>query len=470
MSGIAPYHDAPRADPFPPPGCKVVAAASLIRHSSIYANDDEFEDYMSPFIQRVEAAKRNEVEIDQDSPLAFLNSWKSPINDDNLEDVTEPGKADAKELGKRSRELYKHLFPPKRLGKHRSQDERSHPQKKKVPPFKIWSASSSRDVTTSKEWIKGAFPWWQEGKNGEGDGTIISLVKVPNNDSNWANSLTPHKICPAFTKEAGKPEAQEWLEHYGPPILERLKGFAPDLHFELNDVIAMFMLCGYETVIYKSRESAFCSSDIFAPDDFRSFGYWNDIKYHHIVGYASPVAPYLGVGWLNTSTHNLLSVYSDPHPHSTSSLEDDDLTSKKKKKKPSLPPPSNPPDATHSQLFFPYVTHREEPPLAAVALGIWNTTHLPSDHMLKERLWKTSHLLPFLGHITLERLSCPVRPPATGDFVRVVINGAPQALPYCFDGPGQSCPMAEFEQHVKERVERYSDREGVCKKQDSFNE
>lgn len=40
MSGIAPYHDAPGASILPPPGCRVSAAAFLIRHSCIYGELD----------------------------------------------------------------------------------------------------------------------------------------------------------------------------------------------------------------------------------------------------------------------------------------------------------------------------------------------------------------------------------------------------------------------------------------------
>jgi hypothetical protein len=95
--------------------------------------------------------------------------------------------------------------------------------------------------------------------------------------------------------------------------------------------------------------------------------------------------------------------------------------------------------------------------------------------MLKERKWKTSHLLPFLGHITIERLACDVEEFAeedgeSRDFVRVVINGAPQPLPYCNDGPGGSCGLEEFAQHVKDRVEMYKDQEGACKKADEDDE
>ena len=35
---------------------QVTAAAFLIRHSSIYGNDDEFEDYMLPLIKKIKSA------------------------------------------------------------------------------------------------------------------------------------------------------------------------------------------------------------------------------------------------------------------------------------------------------------------------------------------------------------------------------------------------------------------------------
>ncbi|KAL8286444.1 hypothetical protein RQP46_004461 [Phenoliferia psychrophenolica] len=263
MSGIAPYHDAPGADIMPPDGCKVTAAAFLIRHSCIYGNDDEYDDFMEPFILKVAAAtSRYPNQIHKDSPLKFLDTWKSPIKKKDLEELTAPGEADAFKFGKRFREMYAHLAP-----------------------FKVFTASSARDIGTAKAWTRGLFPKWQEGKDGEGDGKYVSLVKVPNDNKDWAASLTPHKICPAFSKENGKPEAQIWLNTFGPAPLARLQEMAPHFDFVLDDVIALFMFCG------------------------------NDIKYHYQVGYGAPISPYLGVGWLKTATHNLLAAYDPPHPH-----------------------------------------------------------------------------------------------------------------------------------------------------------
>ncbi|GAA6055289.1 hypothetical protein JCM3770_004821 [Rhodotorula araucariae] len=495
MSGIAPYHDAPRANIQPPPQCKVAAAAFLVRHSSIYANDDEFEDFMQPFIARVESAQRRGVRVPSSSPLCFLTHWRSQVDDSVLEEITEPGKEDAHAFGKRFRQLYGPLMPPKHLGRDKKKKGKKGKgevgdEGKVKTSFKVWSASSDRDIETSKAWVRGAFPHWQEGKDGEGDGQFVQLVAVKNKDRNWANSLTPHKICDAFTKDAGKPEAQQWLDTYGPPVLARLNEYAPGFDFELNDVIAMQMMCGYETVITKDRSSPFCSGELFKPDEFRAFGYWNDLKYHHMVGYGSPVAPYLGVSWLNTSTHNLLAAYApDPHPKAARP-EPASLLSRVGAlftKSSKLPPPSAPPDATHTQLLFVYFTHREEPPIALTALGLWNTTteSLPPTSMPKDRLWKTSHLLPFLGHIAIERLHCepeelsgsswfagtgPAPTHPRKDYVRILVNGAPQELPHCHDGPGGTCLLGDFEKYVRGRVEEFKDFEGACKKPDGGDE
>jgi acid phosphatase len=200
-SGISPYHDAPGADIKPPSGCNVTAAAFLIRHSSIYANDDEWDEYMEPFATRVEESRGS---FANEGPLGFLNEWESPINKDNLEQLTGPGKDDAFTLGKRFRKLYPNLLPPRRLGKGRGGSNKD----KVKTPFKIWTASSARDVGTARAFIRGAFPRRQEGDDGEGDGKYLALIQVPNKDPSWSNSLTPHKVCPKFTKEDGRADSR----------------------------------------------------------------------------------------------------------------------------------------------------------------------------------------------------------------------------------------------------------------------
>lgn len=455
MSGIAPYHDAPGADIRPPQGCKVSSAAFLIRHSCIGGNDDEDDEYMKPFRERLYKYREDGGSFEGAGPLAFLKTWESPVTEDTIEQITRPGAEDAFKLGKRLRKLYPHLFPAKDLGKKKAKS------KKVQEPFKVWTASSSRDVDTAKAWVRGAFPKRHEGDDGEGDGKYLTLIKVPNKDADWSQSLTPHKVCPKFSKEVGKPDAHEWLSHYGPEPLRRMKALVPDFDWQLNDVIAAQMYCGYETVINGQGTSEFCKKGLFTEEEFRSFGYFNDLFYHRILGYGSEVGPYLGLPWVNTSLHNLLA--ADKHH------KGDGRLGAYKKKKPSLPDPDHPPDESHrAQRFFAYFTHRESPPSALVALGIWNQTSvgdMPTDREPTDRVWQTSHVLPFLGHVSIERLECGSKATEKGTFARVIVNGAAQRLPRdeLADGPGGSCKMDRFEEYVKERAELYGDFEAGCR-------
>lgn len=109
----------------------------------------------------------------------------------------------------------------------------------------IWTASSPRDITTSKAWIHGAFPPSQRGPNDSGDGTYVTLIEVPNKSKDWAGSLTPHKVCDRFEKESSLEPAKEWLRVYAKDIRERLaEEIGAGLDFSDQDVLAMQMVSG----------------------------------------------------------------------------------------------------------------------------------------------------------------------------------------------------------------------------------
>lgn len=87
----------------------------------------------------------------------------------------------------------------------------------------------------------------------------------------------------------------------------------------------------------------------------------------------------------------------------------------------------------------------------------------------EDRVWHTSHVLPFLGHVALERMTCsttntasPSSSSSKADFVRVIVNGAVQKLPACHDGPQGSCALDRFERWSKERTELFGNVEAAC--------
>jgi acid phosphatase len=83
------------------------------------------------------------------------------------------------------------LYPDKVEGK-KSKKNKKNKKPKGGAKYKVWTASSDRDIQTAEAYIKGSFPSHQSGPDGHGDGTVVQLVKVPNKAAEWDRSLTPH--------------------------------------------------------------------------------------------------------------------------------------------------------------------------------------------------------------------------------------------------------------------------------------
>lgn len=213
----------------------------------------------------------------------------------------------------------------------------------------------------------------------------------------------------------------------------------------------MQQLCGYESAI-NGAKSAICSA--FTPTEWLAYEYAWDLKYSYMVGPGNPLSPYLGFPWLNV-TANLFSKFHLIDASSTAQPADD--------------------DDNDGQRFFVSFTHREVPPFLATALGIFNSSSaieesFPTDRVNFQRAWKMAELIPFLGHIGIEKMTCDSSSGARGDedgdglteWVRVISNSAPRPIPQCQQGPGASCGFHEFEEFVKAGLEEYGDFNGVC--------
>jgi acid phosphatase len=184
-----------------------------------------------------------------------------------------------------------------------------------------------------------------------------------------------------------------------------------------------------------------------------------------MMGYGQKLSPYLGIPWVTTAAHLLAGAEAD------SKLVDG---FKKDKKDKPLPAPKLPPNATHSQDLAFFFTHRESPAFVSVALNLYNVTTPsgdapssappPTDVRPVGRSWKTTEIVPFLGNIALERLSCGKRSAREGDFVRALVNGKGESMGGCQGGPGDSCPFDIFEAWVEARKVRWGGWEEVCAK------
>ncbi|KAI0976450.1 histidine acid phosphatase [Xylaria arbuscula] len=397
LGGVAPYFEPqdPPASPTAPQRCKPVQAAYLNRHAAIYANDFDYEEYIEPFISKLE--NHTGIEWSKIPTLNFLSGWTAPITEAEQELLTRVGRVEAAQLGATLSFRYPNL---------------------KLPTH-IWTSSAERTEKSAQSLVRGL----------ETDDDGIRVISIYESEKAGANSLTPYSSCPAYSSSAGSDQSSVYLKKFTAPITARLNSLVPEFNFTSNDVYGMMELCGYESVIRGS--SPFCNLDLFSPDDWLGWEYTADIMYHYNVGYGNQVSGYVGLPWLNATANLLLG------------------------------------NGIGNEDMYISFTHRELPPMVVVAMGLFNNSAfggsestindtMPLDRISYRRAWKSSNILPFLGNLAIERLNCNgTYGYDDGEYYRVLINSAPQALPDCADGPGTSCSRNGFEKYIQDRVNMF---------------
>ncbi|VUC27894.1 unnamed protein product [Clonostachys rosea] len=398
LAGISPYFEPqdPPLSPDAPIGCTAERAAYLIRHAAIYANDFDYEEYIEPFLEKLE--NTTNVDWAKIPPLNFLADWSAPISEAESEILTRVGKLEATQLGVDLEFRYPNLRLPQR----------------------VWTSSAERTWKSAQSLVRGL----------ELDDNTINVVNVSESEGSGANSLTPYKACPAYSSSAGSDESSVFQERYAKPIIARFNNLAPNFNFTVSDVFAMQQICGYETVI--RGKSPFCSTDLFTPDDWLGWEYAEDVRYHYNVGYGNNAAGYVGLPWFN-ATANLLLEEGD--------IEQDLYVSFTHRE---LPP---------MVLVAMGLFNNSE---FGGSESTINST-MPLDRINHARAWKSSNILPFLTNIAIERFNCTNSfGYDDGDYYRVLVNSSPQQLPDCNDGPATTCSKDAFQTYLQDRVNQFS--------------
>ncbi|CAF3331496.1 unnamed protein product [Rotaria socialis] len=401
LTSISPYFESisDGLNPDPPQGCKVNKAVYLVRHGSIYVNDNDYFLTIEPFLQRLKNSSYY-VDFSNSTELAFLTHWTSYIlnSKEQIEKLAKLGFVESFNFGARLAHRYPHLLPVK-----------------KDASFKVWGSSANRTLRSAEALFAGLYA---------GHETIGNVVSILEGRDQGANTLTPRRTCPIFNTSHAFKLSDEWLKYYTVPIIARLNAKGSGFQFTPKDVLAMQELCGYETIIRGS--SAFC--EIFTSEEWLSFEYYEDIKYYYELGYGNTKSVSLGMPWV-VATGNLL----------------------------------NQTDVNDQHLYISIVHRQMPPfVVTALGLyndseytSPTNINHtLPLNEINNRRAWKTSRFLTFMGNIALERLDC-ASAAYTGSFVRVLVNSAPEPLPGCRSGPSFSCPLKQYMDYVKRRSDSY---------------
>lgn len=93
----------------------------MIRHGSIAMNDEEWEEGMETFVDKLANFTRSTPQAQGHAPLDFLPKWQSPLTDleNQMEALTEPGRKDAEALGYSFAHLVRFFFSSPSAVAHR---------------------------------------------------------------------------------------------------------------------------------------------------------------------------------------------------------------------------------------------------------------------------------------------------------------------------------------------------------------
>ncbi|KAK4548315.1 hypothetical protein LTR36_010185 [Oleoguttula mirabilis] len=407
----------------PPAGCRVDQVHMISRHAERYPTVMAGIRMLELF-QHLQAAN-----LTLSGDLAFTDGWDFFIADpaQRFENVVATGPCagtlEAFAAGVKLRTRYEHLLVEALATNMTS----------------FWASDSLRVIETARYFGAGFFGIdWKE---------VARLHVIPETPDRGADTLTPGRTClnyrfnvDEYGHDYGIRKLYEWREAYLPPIIKRLGKQNPDITFNEAEVYSMQEFCGFETIAKGS--SRWC--DVFTHEEWESFEYARDLLHYYRAGPGNPYSGAMGWLWLN-ATANLLLEGPGAGPLYLSFVHDGDII----------------------------------PLLSALDL-FPQVPDLPASHVMHNRTWRTSDIVPMGGRLIFERLACPAyqycwdnadygypnhiycSPPQDEYFVRINVNDGIVALPGCDTGPGSSCPLGEFVEMVKRRGLDLGDFRKVC--------
>jgi acid phosphatase len=393
LTALAPYYITDTQSLHLPPSFKVDKTAYLFRHAVIYANKHDYDDIIQPFLLRLKSWQ-NKANARRNSKLDFLHTYESKITDDQIGQISGIGRRHAKQLGG----IFAKRYPEFLTGREAL--------------LRLWASEATRCIDTAVEFGRG---FCESHGNAE-----YQIIRVPETiDNEDADNLSPHLSFPLFNAKTGTAQSLEFAKSYTATLITKFNQLQNGFKFTMQDIIAMQLLCGYEVVTH--QHSPF--EALFDPADWAAFEYMNDIKYYYSQGYGSKGSAILAFPWLKAVANNF-----------------------------NLPEGSG--EVTPGNIFISF-SHREEILFLATALGLFNDgPNIPSTLAInKARKWRTSEIVPGLGHIGLEK----IRDSNRNEYVRVIVNGSVMDNwgGKVQQGPGGSCPVKEFNAFIDKKSEEY---------------
>ncbi|KAF7503836.1 hypothetical protein GJ744_003226 [Endocarpon pusillum] len=391
----------------PPEGCVVDQVHMLSRHAERYPTKNAGARHLA-LLSRLESYTLN-------GSLSFLNNgdWTyfTPPTFPSFENLTTTspyaGTLSAFTLGTKLRTRYPHLLPS---------PSSTQPQD---TPINFWSASTPRDIETALYFADGLFGRDWSGSGTSPNSTVLPTARlhiIPEHLSQGGNTLTPGRSCPNYItdeirgRDKGYSKLAEWQAVFSKPIAERLSAENPGLTdpsapasssgFTPVEIYSMMEMCGFEILArgfdsdFELRPGSNFSSEFSSPwcglftrSEWEDFAYARDLLHFYRAGPGNQFSGVMGSLWLDAVSRLL--------------VQDSKATK----------------DGGGSGEIYASFAHDGDIVLVLAALGVFDEGDnedgaggeeqvLPTDHVKRERNWRTGDLVPMTGRIIIERLNC----------------------------------------------------------------
>jgi Histidine phosphatase superfamily (branch 2) len=260
----------------------------------------------------------------------------------------------------------------------------------------------------------------------------IAVIFSEEAGSNNTLSIT---TCPAFSSKAnldvGTDAKATWAAVFMPAIQHRLSSDLVGANLTIDETIELMDLCPFETAASQdpSSSSPFCR--LFSPTEWKSYNYYEtlDKYYGHSMG--NPLAPTLGVGFVNELIARLTSSPVQDETCTNHTLDSSSTT---------FP--------LEAQLYSDF-SHDNDMEAIFAAVGLYNATKpLPLTSIKDAELshgFSAAWTVPFAARMYVEKMNCSGH---DEEFVRVLINNRVMPLHTCGADNLGRCTLERFVQSL----------------------
>jgi Histidine phosphatase superfamily (branch 2) len=256
-------------------------------------------------------------------------------------------------------------------------------------------------------------------------------IAVIISEEDGSNNTLSIKTCPAFSMkpnvEIGINAKATWAAIFAPAIQDRLNKELVGANLTIGETIEVMDLCPFETVANSNflTFSPFCG--IFTLGEWRGYDYFQALDKYYGHGMGNPLAPTLGVGFVNELIARL----------THSPVQDDTCTNHTLDS-------SNSTFPLDAKLYADF-SHDNDMAAISAALGLYNATNsLPltsiqdAEH---SQGFSASWTVPFAARIYVEKMRCVG---GDNEYVRVLVNNRVIPLQACHADELGRCKLDEF--------------------------